>query len=97
MTRSMALSFGEHGIRVNAICPGFTDSAHLRQWLSGYDNPELAEQEMLKLHPLKQIVQPEDIAKQAVYLACDDSRMVSGAVHVIDGGLLPRLYNSDLI
>jgi NAD(P)-dependent dehydrogenase (short-subunit alcohol dehydrogenase family) len=97
MTRSMALSFGPHGIRVNAICPGFTDTPHLHNWLSGFDRPELAEREMLDLHPLGKIAAPADIARLAVYLASDESELMTGSILVLDGGVHARLYNSKII
>jgi NAD(P)-dependent dehydrogenase (short-subunit alcohol dehydrogenase family) len=96
MTRSMALSFGKHGIRVNALCPGFTDTPHYRKWLSEKDNPALVESEVIGLHAANRIVMPEDIAKLAVYLASDDSVMMTGAVLLLDGGISARLYNSEL-
>jgi NAD(P)-dependent dehydrogenase (short-subunit alcohol dehydrogenase family) len=97
MTRSMALSLGEWGIRVNAICPGFTDTPHYQAWLDSYSNRSEAHEEVLRLHPLKRICKPKDIGKLVVYLAGDDAAMVTGEQIVIDGGMTARLYHSDLI
>jgi NAD(P)-dependent dehydrogenase (short-subunit alcohol dehydrogenase family) len=91
----MALSLGKYGIRVNAICPGFTDTPHLRRWMAGLEHPSSAEAEINGLHALGEIVQPSDIGKLAVYLASDDSSKMTGADLILDGGLSARLYNSD--
>jgi len=96
MTRSMALSLGPYGIRVNAICPGFTDTPHYRQWLNQRENPDNIEREVHKLQAVGRISDPQDIGKLAAYLASDDSRMMTGAELLLDGGLSARLYYSDL-
>jgi NAD(P)-dependent dehydrogenase (short-subunit alcohol dehydrogenase family) len=97
ITRAMALSFGAHGIRVNAICPGFTDTPHLRRWLSQYEDPNFAEKEMLELHPVRKIATPTHIAKLAVYLASDESEVMTGAVLSMDGGISAQVYHSKII
>lgn len=96
MTRSMALSLGKMGIRVNAICPGFTDTPHYRQWLKSSGNAAEVEEEVHWLHAVNSISTPEDIGKLALYLASDDAKMITGAELLIDGGVSARLYNSRL-
>lgn len=96
MTRSMALSLGRHGIRVNAICPGFTNTPHLRRWLNEKKNAEKIEREIAGLHASGRIGEPGDIAGLAVYLAAEDSGMITGECIVMDGGLSSRLYHSDI-
>lgn len=97
MTRSMALSLGKYGIRVNAICPGFTNTPHYQQWLLEEDDPNLADQRVKDLHVTSRICEPEDIGKLAVYLASDDSQMMTGENLMIDGGLSIHLYHEKLI
>ncbi len=97
MTRSMALTFGKDGIRVNAVCPGFTETPHLRHWLASHSDPQASEREMLDLHVLNQIVDPQDIAMLCVYLASDESKNLTGSTLVLDGGVSARLYNAKLI
>ncbi|TLS54051.1 glucose 1-dehydrogenase [Paenibacillus antri] len=96
LTRSMALSLGKSGIRVNAICPGFTDTPHYRAWLESQGNAREIEQEVAWLHAGSRIASPSDIGKLAIYLASDEAEMVTGAEIVIDGGLSARLYHSRL-
>ncbi len=91
MTRAMALSLGQYGIRVNAIMPGFTRTPHYYKWLG--DKPDL-EQEVLSLHPSANLVSPDEIGKLAMYLASDDAKAMTGAELLIDNGLTASLYNS---
>jgi len=85
MTRSMALELAPHGIRVNAIAPGTTDTAQPR---GGNTEEELAA--MAKTIPLGRMAQPEDIASVAVFLAGDESRHMTGQTLHVNGGLLMR-------
>jgi NAD(P)-dependent dehydrogenase (short-subunit alcohol dehydrogenase family) len=83
LTRSMALDYARHNIRVNAICPGLTASGMSHDFVS---NPELVEAWM-KFQPIKMVGQPEDVARVALFLASDDARYITGAHIVVDGGL----------
>lgn len=96
MTRSMAISLGKSGIRVNAICPGFTDTPHYQHWLASHEDPAKVEEEVHWLHAGNRICTPQDIGKLALYLASDESEMITGSEILIDGGVSARLYNSRL-
>jgi NAD(P)-dependent dehydrogenase (short-subunit alcohol dehydrogenase family) len=81
MTRAMAA----HGIRVNAIAPGLTDTAQPRY---GSSEEEIAA--MGNAVPLGRMAQPDDIAAVAVFLASEDARHVTGqTVHVNGGSYMP--------
>lgn len=85
MTRAMALELAPHGIRVNAIAPGLTDTAQPRY---GHGEDELAA--LARAVPLGRMAQPDDIASVAVFLAGDDARFVTGqTVHVNGGSYMP--------
>jgi NAD(P)-dependent dehydrogenase (short-subunit alcohol dehydrogenase family) len=78
LTRAMALALAPHGIRVNAIAPGLTDTAQPR-----YGNTEEQIAERAREIPLGRIAQPEEIAKVAVFLASAESGWVTGElIHV---------------
>lgn len=94
MTRSMALSLGKAGIRVNAICPGFTDTPHYRTWLNKDGNAAEVEREVRFVHAGNRISTPQDIGRLAVFLASDGAEMITGAEILIDGSMSARLYNS---
>jgi NAD(P)-dependent dehydrogenase (short-subunit alcohol dehydrogenase family) len=85
MTRTMALELAPHGIRVNAIAPGTTDTAQPR---GGMSEEELVA--FARTIPLGRIAQPEDIASVAVFLACEESRHITGQTLHVNGGLLMR-------
>ncbi|HET8842734.1 MAG TPA: SDR family oxidoreductase, partial [Ktedonobacteraceae bacterium] len=90
MTRAMALSLGTYGIRVNAICPGFTATEHFASWAQDKGETRTRVEDM---HALKRINQPEDIGQLALYLASPASRTMTGAALLIDAGLTASLYH----
>jgi NAD(P)-dependent dehydrogenase (short-subunit alcohol dehydrogenase family) len=82
LTRSMAAGYAEHSIRVNAIAPGLTMTPRVQAM---YDSTP-STQEFGARHLLGPAV-PEDIAHMAVYLASDESRVVTGQVLQVDSGV----------
>ena len=82
ITRSMALALAPHGIRVNAIAPGLTDTAQPRH---GNTEAELAV--MAKAVPLGRMGRPEEIAGLMTYLASDSAAWITGQVYHINGGV----------
>ena len=82
LTRSMALALARHGIRVNAIAPGITNTAQPRYQFS---EEEMVEQSARV--PLGQMAEPEDIADIIVFLASDASRFMTGELVHANGGL----------
>ena len=87
LTRSVALELGEHGIRVNCICPGIiaTPLAAGRPNASHESLERLADG-LAKTQAMGRVGQPEDIARAALWLASDDSEWVTGHAQVVDGG-----------
>jgi NAD(P)-dependent dehydrogenase (short-subunit alcohol dehydrogenase family) len=82
MTKSLAREWGAHNIRVNAISPGWVvTERQLELWLT----PE-AEAEWMKQVALQRRIEPQDIARLALFLAADDSAAITGQNYVIDGG-----------
>jgi NAD(P)-dependent dehydrogenase (short-subunit alcohol dehydrogenase family) len=82
LTKSLARAWGGDRIRVNALSPGWVITARqLELWLT----PE-AEAEWEKLTALKDRLDPDDIARAALFLAADDSRMMTGQNLVVDAG-----------
>lgn len=82
MTRSMALALAGKRIRVNAVAPGITDTAQPR-----YQFSEEEMQEQSRLVPLGSMAKPEDIAAVLIFLACDESRFITGETIHANGGL----------
>lgn len=83
LTRTLSAEWAAHGVRVNAIAPGWTRT-QLTSAFAG--NPEL-ERELIRTVPLGQWGEPEDLAGAAVYLASAASRMVTGSCLTVDGGV----------
>tara|TARA_R110002050_G_scaffold112394_2_gene226643 strand:+ start:5737 stop:6504 length:768 start_codon:yes stop_codon:yes gene_type:complete len=82
MTRSLSREFGEAGIRVNAILPGWVATEkQLASWLT-----EQEEQKWTDAMALKRRITPEDVAKLALFLASDNSELITGQCINIDGG-----------
>jgi len=81
LTRAMALELAAHGIRVNAIAPGLTDTAQPR-----YGSSEAEIQTTARQVPLGRMAEPEDVAAVAVFLASADARHVTGQVIHVNGG-----------
>lgn len=82
LTKALARSYGADGIRVNAILPGWViTERQLQNWLT----PEV-EYEWMEQTALKSRILPSDVANLALFLAADDSRMITNQQFVIDGG-----------
>jgi NAD(P)-dependent dehydrogenase (short-subunit alcohol dehydrogenase family) len=83
MTKSAALEYAAKNIRVNAVCPGYTESALLDQLLA--TRPDMGD--ILKnLIPQKRFGQAEEIAEAVVWLASDSTRFITGQTITLDGG-----------
>lgn len=82
MTKALARDFGRDNIRVNAVLPGWVvTERQLNKWLT----PE-AEAAWMEQVALKNRLLPEDVANLALFLAADDSAMITGQSFSIDGG-----------
>ena len=81
MTRAMALALAPHGIRVNAVAPGLTDTAQPR-----YEHTEETMAELSRAVPLGHMAAPDDIADVIVFLASDAARHVTGQTIHANGG-----------
>ena len=89
LTRSLAVQFGPHGVRTNAICPGPVETPLLMDWLV---KDEAAKQLRLARNPTGRFGKPEEIVHMAVYLASDESRWTNGASLVVDGGITVNYF-----
>jgi NAD(P)-dependent dehydrogenase (short-subunit alcohol dehydrogenase family) len=85
LTKTAAVEYGPHGIRVNAICPGFILTEIMgAHGLQAYgDLPEKA--------ALNRGGQPQEVAEVAAFLASDRASFISGAIIPVDGGWSAKL------
>jgi NAD(P)-dependent dehydrogenase (short-subunit alcohol dehydrogenase family) len=81
LTKAMAVDHAKDNVRVNAIAPGPTDTAMLRDNLS-----EEQLREFQSSFPMKRLGKPEEIARTALFLASDESSFITGAIIAVDGG-----------
>lgn len=83
MVRTLATEVSSHGVRVNAIAPGWIETEMSRKAL---DNDVARRNKILERTPMKRLGQPDDIGWAAVYLASAAAAFVTGVVLPIDGG-----------
>ena len=81
--KALAAEYGPHGLRVNALLPGGTDTAMARVM----NSTEEAIDFVRNLHALKRIAVPEEIAQAALFLASSASSFITGTAMLVDGGV----------
>ena len=96
LTKTVALEAGTYGVTVNAICPAFVrtplvesqirDQAHHQ----GIEEDEVVGQVMLAPAAIKRLIEPEEVARLALFLASEDGRSITGSAYSIDAGWTAR-------
>jgi len=87
ISKSAAMEYAEHGLRINVICPSHTRSGMLEQFFEL--RPEL-EASFIASAPMARIAAPEEVAEGALWLCSDYSSFVTGHVLAVEGGYLAR-------
>ena len=85
LTKSLARDLGPHGIRVNGIAPGGTDTPRMVETIKQLG---LSHEELVARVPLGRRAAPAEVASVATFLASDDASYVHGHMLVVDGGFL---------
>lgn len=86
MTKSLAREVGTSGVRVNSIAPGWVLTERQVERAKRIYQDKFAE--YLDVQSLKEHLLPPDIARMALWLAADDSRLVTGQTFIVDGGVI---------
>jgi 2-keto-3-deoxy-L-fuconate dehydrogenase len=86
MTKALALDHSHTGVRFNAICPGRVETPWVQKRLAEYADPAAARREMAATQLAGRMATPREIAAAALYLAADESAMVTGSTLLIDSG-----------
>ena len=86
LTRALALELAPRGITVNAICPGWVETEMAREGFRRLGAEHEGRAAAAKMAPLSRVLDPDEIAGLAAYLASDDARSVTGQAIVADGG-----------
>ncbi len=84
LTQTAALEYAAHGVRVNAVGPGYIDTPILQSLSSE------ARQALVGLHPLGRLGRAEEVAELVVWLSSDRASFVTGAYYAVDGGYLAQ-------
>jgi len=86
-SKTIAREHARHGITVNVVCPGPTDTALLSGVAAGAANPEKLIEAFTRAIPLGRLGQPNDLAGAIAFLGSDDASFVTGQVLSVSGGL----------
>ncbi|MHB8466640.1 MAG: SDR family oxidoreductase [Acidimicrobiales bacterium] len=86
LTVNMAAELGAHGVRVNAIAPGFIDTEATR----AVTPPKLLDT-MVRRSPLQRLGTPDDLVGTVLFLLSDESALITGQILAVDGGTVVRL------
>ncbi len=86
LTKALALDHSHTGVRFNCICPGRVETPFVLARLKEYPDPQAAYQAMASTQLNGRMARPEEVAAAALYLAADESAMVTGSALMLDGG-----------
>lgn len=89
MTRAIAIDYVDEGIRSNCICPARVETPFVTGYLQRYYPDEVAERfaALSRYQPVGRMIRPDEISAMAVFLASDESAMITGQSFVIDDGV----------
>jgi NAD(P)-dependent dehydrogenase (short-subunit alcohol dehydrogenase family) len=85
LTQGVAVRYGRHGIRCNAIAPG---TIRTPIWQERIERDPAVFQRLVKWYPLGRVGEPDDVADAAMFMASDEASWITGVVLPVDGGLL---------
>jgi NAD(P)-dependent dehydrogenase (short-subunit alcohol dehydrogenase family) len=86
LTKQLAVDFGRHGVRVNALSPSFVITSINRQMFERMQAEGGAWERLLDQHLLRRLGEPRDVANAALFLASDEARWITGVTLPVDGG-----------
>ena len=93
MTKSMAIEFAPHGIRINAVSPGLTDTQIWADIQEAAADAEAARQHWYDNIPMRRVQSPREVANVVLFLASEAASYITGANIFTDGGMTAQLIN----
>lgn len=90
LTRAAAMDGAPFGIRVNAVCPGYTDTELLQRWIANSDDRTRALEEIAAHQPLGRVGEAWEVAASIAFLASADAGFITGVALAVDGGVTAR-------
>jgi NAD(P)-dependent dehydrogenase (short-subunit alcohol dehydrogenase family) len=86
LTQNAAVEYGQNGIRVNAVGPGFIHTP----MISELEEDKETNEQLIALHPIGRLGTPDEVANLVIWLSSDKASFVTGSYYPIDGGYLAR-------
>jgi NAD(P)-dependent dehydrogenase (short-subunit alcohol dehydrogenase family) len=86
-TRALAADYMKDNIRVNAVCPGTTDTPSLDARLATFPDPAAARAAFISRQPMGRLGTAEEIAETILFASCDEAAFMTGSILTIDGGM----------
>jgi 2-hydroxycyclohexanecarboxyl-CoA dehydrogenase len=86
-SKTLAREVARHGVTVNVVCPGPTDTALLGRMFEGSDDAARAVEGLKRAVPMRRLAQPQDIAPAVAFLASDAAGYITGQTLSVSGGL----------
>ncbi|MFN3414777.1 MAG: SDR family oxidoreductase [Caldimonas sp.] len=86
LTKTAALEYSGQGLRINAVGPAFIHTP----MIAGLESDPATAQQLVSLHAVGRLGQPEEVAELVVWLSSDRASFVTGAYYAVDGGYLAR-------
>ncbi|MCB0083175.1 MAG: SDR family oxidoreductase [Caldilineaceae bacterium] len=93
LTKALAIEFAPHGIRVNAVSPGLTDTQIWQDIQNAAADADAARQHWFDNIPLGRVQSPREVANVVLFLASPESSYITGANIMTDGGMTIQLIN----
>jgi meso-butanediol dehydrogenase/(S,S)-butanediol dehydrogenase/diacetyl reductase len=91
LTRAIAVDHGAHGVRCNAVAPGWIDTDLNEAFIESFSDPASFRNKIGSIHPGGRTGKPQEVAALVAFLASDDAAFITGQVYPVDGGRMTQL------